>query len=322
MRSNNPPQHIVLTEPLDFPAEATYVLQRAGRMTLGPFTRMELLSLVADATVLFVRLGHNIDREILSSAPQLRYIVTATTGLNHIDLDAAQEKGIEVLSLKGETEFLETISPTADLTFGLILSLVRNIPAAVSHTQSGFWNRDLFKGYDLRGRTLGIYGCGRIGRKVARMGQAFDMNVIAYDIAPQDLSAVEFIKEAELLSHSDILSLHIPYEDKLKSFFDAAKFSQMKKGSYFINTARGELVNESALLSALDDGTIKGAALDVLDGEYGADKNWANSNALIQYATQHSNLIITPHIGGASYDSMARVEIFMAEKLLASLSAA
>lgn len=306
---------IILAEPDDFPADAELALQSIGKVAKGPFTRDILKQELQDASVLVVRLGHMIDRDLLKDSSNLKAIVTATTGLNHIDLDYAEERGIEVLSLKGENTFLETISPTADLTFGLILSLLRNIPAAAQDVLSGSWNRDSFKGYDLRGKTLGIYGLGRIGRKVARMGLAFDMNVIAYDIAPSAMEGITLVDERSLLETSDIVSLHIPYSDPLKSFFNAEKFALMRKDSYFINTARGELLDENSLLTSLTLKRISGAALDVLDGEYGASEAWVKSHPLIQYAAHNKNLIITPHIGGASYDSMARVENFMIEKL-------
>lgn len=307
--------NILLVEPQDFPVEAETVLNTVGTMTKGPFSRDELKVAVRDADIIIVRLAHMIDRDLIADAHNLKAIVTATTGLNHIDLNYAEERGIEVLSLKGETAFLETVSPTADLTFGLILSLLRHIPSATQDVLDCRWNRDDYKGYDLRGKTLGIYGLGRIGRKVARMALAFDMNVIAYDIAPKPMDGVSFVSEQALLGAADIVSLHIPYGDNLKSFFDANKFGQMKQSAYFINTARGELVDEDALLNALTQKRIAGAALDVLDSEYGASEAWLKSHPLIEYAVRNKNLLITPHIGGASYDSMARVEIFMAEKL-------
>ena len=308
-------EKILVTEPEDYPQTAMRILQDMGDITCGPFSREELESSIQEATILIVRLGHDINKKILEKAKNLTTIVTATTGLNHIDLDYAIEREISVLSLKGETALLETISPTADLTFGLILSLIRKIPAASADVTQAKWNRDSFKGYDLRGKTLGIYGLGRIGRKVARMGKAFDMKVIAYDIEQKNESDVNSVDENTVLKESDILSLHIPYDESLKSFFGQEKFSFMKNGSYFINTARGELVNEIALLKVLQSGHIAGAALDVLDGEYGADDEWLKSHPLIQYASKNNRLLITPHIGGASHDSMQRVEIFMAEKL-------
>lgn len=313
---------IIITEPQDFPAEAAALLQETCNVIKGPFTGAQLQNEIPSADVLFIRLGHNIDKEILKKGKKLKAVVTATTGLNHIDLDYCHANAIEILSLKGETTFLESISPTADLTFGLILSLLRNIPAAVAHTNAGHWRRDLFKGYDLRGKTLGIYGCGRIGRKVARMGMAFDMKVLAYDKKSQNLDNVEFVDERELLSQSDIVSLHLPYDDTLKYFFGKAHFARMKDKSYFINTARGELVNEVDLLDAIKSNKLAGAALDVLDDEYNSDDGWAKTHPLIQFAAHNKNLIVTPHIGGASYDSMAQVEIFMTKKLLAFLGTA
>lgn len=308
---------IILTEPEDFPKNGLTLLEQMGIVILGPLSRAELLQHAKQATILFIRLGHYIDKEFILSAPHLKVIVTSTTGLNHIDVEFCQSRNITVLSLRGETEFLETISPTADLTFGLILSLIRQIPQSITHVCEGGWDRNLFKGRDLRERVLGIYGYGRIGRKVARMGLAFDMRVIAYDVAGKNYDeGVEKVSEQYLLSHSDIISIHVLHDDQNDGLFSAEKFESMKNGAYFINTARGELIDELALLSTLKNGHLAGAALDVINNEHLlSSKENIHNNPLINYASQNSNLLITPHIGGASIDSMARVENFMVLKL-------
>ncbi len=311
-------EKILITEPEDFPTQALETLKKLGEVSFGPFTQDELIKKVSGVSVLYVRLGHAIDANVLNAAPNLKTIVTATTGLNHIDTQLAESRGIKILSLRGESEFLETISPTADLTFGLILSLTRHIHTASQDVLSGNWNRDAFKGIDLKGRTLGIYGLGRIGRKVAKMGLAFDMKVIAYDIDPEGrMEGVDIVSETHLLKTADILSMHVLHHPELDGFFNAEKFAAMKDGSYFINTARGELVDENALLTALQNHKLAGAALDVISDE----QNKKSHHPLITYAQQHHNLLITPHIGGASIDSMQRVELFMAQKLLSVMRA-
>ena len=309
--------HIIITEPTDFPTDALAQLNGVGRVTIGPFTRESLKGAIADADVLIVRLGHLIDDEILAVAPKLKFIVTATTGLNHVDVMSAEGRGIRVLSLRGETEFLKTISPTAELTMGLILSLIRHIPAAVAAVNTGAWNRDDFKGQDLEGKTLGLFGYGRIGRKVARMATAFGMTVLAYDLVTDnpDPNAV-FVSEEELLRRADILSIHVLHTEKTDRIFGVRQFAMMKKGALFINTARGEVIDEDNLLKNLQSSHIGGAALDVVTDEYSGQANWMEMSPLIAYARQNSNLIITPHIGGASIDAMAKVERFMVARLL------
>nr|MBI1231052.1 hypothetical protein [Cytophagales bacterium] len=262
---------------------------------------------ISDCEVLIVRLARRIDADILDQLPSLKAMVTATTGLNHIDLEECERRNIAVLSLKGEEEFLKTITATAEHTIALMLNLIRSIPAASASVENGEWDRDQFKGYDLFGKTLGIIGYGRLGKLVKKYALAFGMNVLTYDIKPGD-----FVGLGTLLSQSDIVSLNASYVPENDKMIDSQTFNRMKKSAYFINTARGELVDEQALLDSLNSGQIAGAALDVLNDENNLNMK---ENPIIEYARSNRNLLITPHIGGATYDSMKKTEIFMAKKL-------
>jgi D-3-phosphoglycerate dehydrogenase len=263
---------------------------------------------------LIVRLAYRIDADFLSEFPRLKYILSATTGLDHIDLIEAEKRGIKVLSLKGETGFLRSIPATAELTWGLILSLLRNIPAAVQSVKSGEWDRDAYKGHDLRGKTLGIIGMGRVGRQVARFGDAFGMSVIGHDKTfPRN--AEMYWQLDDLLRQADIISIHVPLDESTRGMIGATEFSLMKKGAYLINTSRGEVIDEPALLHALENGHLAGAAVDVMNDERGI-----RNPGLLEYARTHDNLIITPHIGGCTFESMAATEIFMANKLAGAVS--
>jgi D-3-phosphoglycerate dehydrogenase len=305
---------ILNLEPQDYSAEAHALLEMAGTVDNGPLSRAALKKSIKNYNVLVVRLGHKIDTEVLSVANNLKIIITATTGLNHIDVDEAEKRGIEILSLKGEREFLDNIHATAEHSFALLLSLIRKIPASACDVHDGKWNRDSFKGKELNGRTIGIIGYGRIGSKVAKYAEAFRMNVIANDIL--DIPGVNITDLNSLLSQSDIVSLHVPYSANTHHMIDRSRFQQMKKGALFINTARGEIVDESALLEALKSGHVAGAALDVLQGENSGKKSWVKNDPLWKYARKNSNLLITPHTGGATYDSMSKTEVFMAHKFL------
>jgi D-3-phosphoglycerate dehydrogenase len=305
---------ILNLEPQDYSAEAHALLEKAGTVDNGPLSRAALKKSIKNYNVLVVRLGHKIDTEVLSAANNLKIIITATTGLNHIDVDEAEKRGIEILSLKGEREFLDNIHATAEHSFALLLSLIRKIPASACDVHDGKWNRDSFKGTELNGRTIGIIGYGRIGSKVAKYAEAFRMNVIANDIL--DIPGVNITDLNSLLSQSDIVSLHVPYSANTHHMIDRSRFQQMKKGALFINTARGEIVDESALLEALKSGHVAGAALDVLQGENSGKKSWVKNDPLWKYARKNSNLLITPHTGGATYDSMSKTEVFMAHKFL------
>ncbi len=303
------------TEPEDYSAEALAVLQGFAEVDARPLSRAELISSIGEYEALIVRLGHKIDQEILDQAGNLKVIVTATTGLNHLDMDALKTRNIDVLCLRGEREFLNNITATSEHCFALLLSLVRHLPRAHQSVMNATWERDDFKGSELAGKTIGIIGYGRLGLIVARYAKAFGMEVLVHDIDVQAGEDVCSVSRSELLARSDIVSLHVNYSKETHHLIDAQCFEAMKQGALFINTARGEIVDEGALLSALQSGHVGGAALDVLQGENGLEEDWVNTDPLIQYAKTHDNLIITPHIGGATYDSMVKTEIFMAQKL-------
>lgn len=308
--------NILNAEPGGYNPEAQKVLRGIGTLHEEHCGRDRLLELIPDYDVLLVRLGHKIDGEIFEKGRRLKAIVTATTGLNHIDLDAAAAHGVEVLSLKGEREFLNTITATAELTWCLVLSLVRRMPEAYGHVLDGLWARDLLIGRELRDKTLGVIGYGRLGSIVAGYGLVFRMKVLAHDLHVNEYpDLVRPVGFTDLLEEADIVSLHVNLDESTKGFLGRREFSLMKKGAFFINTSRGELVDEAALLQALESGQISGAGLDVLRGETSGAPDWLKMNPLWSYAQSHDNLILTPHIGGATTESMADTELFMANKL-------
>lgn len=313
--------NVLNAEPDGYSAEARGMLKAIFNLQESNFSRSELLRSLANIDVLIVRLGHRIDAELLSQSPSLKAIVTATTGLNHIDLVAAARQGVEILSLKGETEFLRRIPATAELTWGLAINLARHIPSALLDVRSDAWRRDRFVGCDLRGRSIGIIGFGRIGRMIADYAITFGMTVLAYDpsidssIEPNP--AIKFCKFDQVLAASDFITVHVPYCVETQGLIGSREFSTMKAGAYFINTSRGEVVNEAALLVALSTRHLAGAALDVLANESMLTSLGMAAHPLISYARSHENLLITPHIGGASKDSMRMTEVFMAKKLIA-----
>ncbi len=306
---------ILLAESRDFSRPAADVLRQVGEVRLADMDRAGLLLAVADVEALWVRFRTRIDREILAAAPRLRLVVTATTGTNHIDEGETRRRGIRVLSLKGETDFLKTVRATAELTLALALALLRNLPAAMIHAPGEPWDRERFKGREIYGSTVGVVGYGRLGRIVAGYFQALGATVLAADphVPPAQLAAgVQLLALPALLARADIVSLHVNLDDATRGFFNAACFQAMKPGASFINTARGELVDETALLAGLESGRVAGAALDVLAGEL--DAGFVN-HPLRAYAARRAHLILTPHIGGCTWESMARAEEFLAQKV-------
>jgi len=270
--------------------------------------------------VLWVRLNYSIDSSILSCFPNLKYIVSPTTGLNHIDLESCNKLGIKILSLKGNTQFLSKVTATAEHTFLLMLSLSRNLVPACNSVNSGAWNRDNFKGIQLSGKNLGIIGLGRLGSMLSEYALSFKMNV-AFTDTNLDITneRVPYKSLHELISWSDFISLHIDYNEFNHNFFGKNEFALMKKNAFFINTSRGEVVDEHSLLSALRNNSIAGAAIDVLSNEAIIVKSLA-THPLINYSMFNDNLIITPHIGGCTRDSLLLAEEFMCSQLIQSIN--
>jgi D-3-phosphoglycerate dehydrogenase len=310
------PRQVLIAEARSFSPQATLKLSAAGfLLTLADLNRAELKAALATAHILWVRLRTRIDADLLRSAPDLRCIVTATTGLNHIDEGAAAARGIRILSLRGETEFLQNVHATAEHTVALMLALIRKLPCATWRAARGDWDRDRFRGTELFGKTVGIVGYGRVGRMVARLVEAFGSSVLACDPCLRNGpggNEIGSVPLYQLLRQSDIVSIHANLTGRSEGFFGRRQFHAMKPGAFLINTARGELLDEAALVEALAAGRLAGAALDVLSGERAAGML---EHPLVRYAKRHANLLITPHIGGCTAESMEMTECFLAERL-------
>jgi D-3-phosphoglycerate dehydrogenase / 2-oxoglutarate reductase len=312
------PRTILVSESSNFSPAAAKRLEQAGRVIWADLDRPHLLAAVSDASLLWVRLRHQIDRQVIDAAPRLQAIASPTTGLNHIDLAYAERRGIRVISLRGETAFLEKIFATAEHTLALILSLVRHVPESTRHVTEGGWNRDAFRGRELHGKTAGVVGLGRVGRMVAGYLQALGMRVLAADPALKESPSegIGLVALKDLLAQSDLVTLHASLTDQTQGFFGEGEFKAMKNGAWFVNTARGELIQEGALLAGLAEGRIAGAALDVLCDERSSGMK---DHPLVAYARTHANLLITPHIGGCTLESMEQTEEFLADKVVTFL---
>jgi D-3-phosphoglycerate dehydrogenase len=273
--------------------------------------------------VIICRLGLNIDSKCLKLQPNLKFIVSATTGLNHIDCELALNKGIKIISLKGEDKFLSNIKSTAEHTWAILLALIRNIKPAIKSVENGEWTRTPFLCEELNNHTIGIIGFGRLGKIVAKYAEAFGMRVLVNDIKcieSELLGSAQMVSVEYLLKNADYVLLMISWSKDYEGFMDESKFAMMKKDSYFINTSRGELVDEHALLSNLASEKIKGVGLDVLTNDSSWDGELKGSLELLNYAKMNSNLIITPHIGGYGKHSIASTRGFVIQKLLSIIN--
>ena len=314
-------RRVVIAEPWQYAPAARAILAEIGEVVEGPFDRQGLLEAVADAHVLVVRLGHEIDGSVIAAGPHLEYIGSPTTGTDHIDLLAAEARGIEVVTLRGEVEFLTTIRATPEHTWALLLALARKLPAAAVASLNSPWDRDAFRGTELSGKRLGIFGLGRVGRIVATYGAAFQMPVFAYDTAPVTAPGVTMVASLpDLLAESDVLLVHVPLDDGTCGALGAHELAHLPPGALLVNTARGAIIHEAALVAALRSGHIAGAAVDVLEGERGLAG--LPDSPFLQFAREHPDrAIVTPHIAGATWESMHRTEIFLAERLRGLISA-
>lgn len=220
----------------------------------------------AEAEVISVFVTSPVDRDLLTKFPRLKLIACRSTGFNHIDLPAASERGVTVVNIPSYGEHT-----VAEYTFGLLLALTRRIITASEAFQAGTADHDGLRGMDLSGKTLGLIGTGHIGRNVAAIATGFGMPVLAYDAYPDaawaNKAGIAYAKLDEVLSTSDIITLHIPYSEAVHHLIDAAKLKLMRPTAIVVNTARGELIDTEALLEALVAGQLQGAALDVFEGE-------------------------------------------------------
>lgn len=303
-----------LLEPDRFDSAALAKLQTMGHVVTA-FSGGNLQEFLRSVEVLFVRLAYKLDANFLAQAPSLRYICSPTTGHTHLDEKLLASCGVKVISLRGEQAFLETIRSTPEHTFGLVLALLRNYHGAFSHTSSGGWDRDLFRGEELYDQRVGIVGMGRVGFRVASYCDAFGAHVCFFDT--QDVNTngawqrLPSIKQ--LIESSRIIILCASHVNESKPIIGRSEIALLH-GRYLINTARGELIDENALLAAIEKGQLAGLATDVIHNETGVNQleRW---NAV---ATGR-NVIITPHIAGATFTAMARTEIFIVDKLAATL---
>jgi D-3-phosphoglycerate dehydrogenase len=263
------------------------------------------------AGAIIVRNQTKVTRELIEASPHLQIIGRAGAGLDNIDTDAASEAGIVVSYTPSENSV-----SVAELVLSFMLTAVRRIPDAWQDTRSGGWNRMQFVGGELFGKTLGIVGLGRIGRLVAERARAFGMTIIAHDdfIDPNSPFVAELGARLtsldDLLTQADFVSLHVPLTPATRNCFSHDAFQKMKSSAWFMNASRGEVVDEAALLQALSDNQIAGAALDVRSQEPPEDSKLA----------MLGNVILTPHIGAFTHEAQERVVAAVCSDVIAVLS--
>jgi glyoxylate reductase len=271
--------------------------------------RDELLRRLKDKEGLVCLLTEKINEELLRAAPKLRIVANVAVGYDNVDLPACSKRGVVVTNTPGVLD--ET---TADFAWALLLAVARRVVEADQYVRAGSWQGwdfDQFCGTDVWGKTLGIVGFGRIGRAMARRAAGFGMKVVYYNRskAPEEVEKelkAEYRDLNALLGESDFVSLHVPLNSDTRQMFDAPKFFRMKPTAFLINTSRGPVVDEAAMVHALESGKIAGAGLDVFEQE-----------PFVHAGLKRTNVVLAPHLGSASQETRAKMALVAAQNTVA-----
>ncbi len=309
----------LVTEPHNYSKKALAMYGALGKVYILKDIKknFKLYKKVLNETgILVVRNLTQVDKKYIDSLPNLKIVASPTTGHNHLDIPYLKKNNIKLISLRGRKSFLKDITSTAEHTMGLLLALYRHIPWSFDAVKKGSWPRDEFIGNQLKDKTIGLLGYGRLGKIVKRYAKAFHMNVIAYDPnVSKDKMLKEGVKKVSmetLLKTSDIVSLHVLLTDDTYDLVKPKHFRLMRKDSIFINTARAEVVEKDAIYKALKNKWIRGAAIDVMHDEE-MDGSHLKKDLLHKYAKNNKNLLISSHLGGVSFEAMEATEDFIAE---------
>ncbi|MGC9384517.1 MAG: 2-hydroxyacid dehydrogenase [Kosmotogaceae bacterium] len=276
-------------------------------------SKEEIIKYTNNAVAILSMLTDKIDEEVIDGCPNLKVISNCAAGYDNIDIDYARKKNIAVTNVPGVLT-----EATADLAFGLLLATCRRIVEADKFTREGHfvgWRYNLLQGMELQGKTLGIVGMGRIGRAVAKRALAFGMNVLYHNRKPlskkmeHELTA-RYVKLEELLKESDIISLHVPLTEETHHLLNKKRLKMIKKTAYLINTARGPVIDEDALIKILENNEIAGAGLDVYENE-----------PVVPERLKHlQNVVLLPHIGSATIETRDNMLLKAAQNIKSILN--
>ncbi len=279
---------------------------------------LENIGLVKDCEIISVFTDSRVDEKIISQLPNVKMIATRSTGFDHIDLVQANKQKITVCNVPIYGE-----NTVAEHTFALLLDLSRNIYKSIQSVKEKGFSVHGLRGFDLKGKTLGIIGTGHIGKHIARIAKGFEMNVIAFDPFPDKKAAKQldfkYVSMEELLKNADVITLHVPDNEKTHHLINSGNINLIKKGAYLINTSRGGIIETATLVSALDCGILAGAGLDVLEGECDIKEEsqllskelpaTCDIRTMLQdhMLMERDNVIITPHNAFNSKEALERI---------------
>ncbi len=276
----------------------------------------ELNELLFEAEGLVIRSKFLITKEIIDASPKLRFVARSGSGLENIDVDYATQNGIRIFnSPEGNRDAV------AEHALGMLLALNNHLVRCDAEVRQGQWNRETNRGFEIKGKTIGLVGYGVMGNAFAQRLSGFECTVLAYDKYKENYGNA-YAQEADMqriFNESDIVSLHLPLTDETRYLANTAWFNQFKKPIVFINTARGKIADTEALLSAIDSGRVKGACLDVLEYESTSFENLREADLPESFVALKNNpqVLLSPHIAGWTVESYEKLSRFLADKILA-----
>ncbi|MDC3003366.1 NAD(P)-binding domain-containing protein [Paracoccaceae bacterium] len=307
---------ILILESSGYSEQAISLYSKIGEVYLN-FDQAELNTV----EILVVRLNYKIGSKLCDQLENLKLVATPTTGLNHLDTDYLSRRGVKIISLRDVPKKIQSISSTTEITIWHIINLVRKASNAVSAVKfNNEWRRDDFKSRQLSSMSIGIVGLGRIGSQVANVCDALGMDVYFYDPYLELENCTEISQKyksvnslEKLLMCSDIVSIHVPLNVETEHLFCEKMIQNMNSESYLVNTSRGEIVDETAIVNAIKMNRLSGYACDVLTGEHTIP---IEENTLVKFSKTNSNIHMSPHIGGCTVDAMHQTEVIIAEEVL------
>lgn len=309
---DNKPRLLCVTD-LSLVPDTLEFLKQETELEYRPGVKKGLDKIIGDNVAFWGHVDAPLDAAFFESAENLKVVSTSSTGTDHIDKEAAARHGVKILSITRDYGLLKRFPATAECAWMLMLACCRHLRAAVASVREGKWAGEPFRGRQLFEKTLGVLGVGRLGTMTAGFGRGFRMRVLGCDLKPFELEGVEPVDFDTLLRESDFMSIHIHMLPRNYHLFNADVFARMKEDAILVNTSRGDIIDEDALLDALESGRLRAFGGDVLHDEWRGDMR---TNPVVKYSMTHDNVVITPHIGGCTHDSVVYAREFSARKLV------
>lgn len=308
---------ILSTVPIKSFSGVCDVLESAGEVIYLDYPSYdEVMSVIDGVDGFFPNARMKVDSQLLKKAKKLKVISMPAMGTDHIDIEECERRNIKLFSMSDSKDFMRNVTSTAEYTVGMILLLIKKyLSSSQSVLERGEWKAADYRGYDINGKRVGIIGYGVVGSQVEKILLGFGADVVKYDPYIEKYRTKNLVDLDTLLSTSDIITCHTPLSDETNGMINKDCFDKMRE-VYFVNASRGEVINDSDLIAAMESGNIRAAALDVLSGE-AEGSIW--KHPLVEYSKNNSNLFITPHCAGSSNDGLKKVFKHAAETLVNNL---